>query len=56
MPCACACIHVWNAARVLGSKARRISSSSTVSEICERASVPFSGTALADGEPGVSST
>ena len=49
-------IQFWKAARVLGSNARRISSSSTVSATCPVARRPLSGTLRAFGLPGVSST
>ena len=50
------CIQSWNAARVLASNERRISSSSTVCATCESASRPPSGIGFADFVPGVSST
>jgi hypothetical protein len=56
MPLACSCIHVWNASRVGLSNVRRISSSCTVSDTWDSASVPSSCTAGALAEPGVSST
>ncbi len=48
--------QTWNAFRVSGSKARKISSSSVVSDTCDCASTPSSGTGSAPGLPGVSST
>jgi hypothetical protein len=54
--CACVCIHTWKASRVRGSNARKISSSSTVGEICVVLSRPPSGIGVADRLPGVSST
>ena len=54
--CACVCIQSWKAARVLGSNARRISSSSTVSDTCDAGSWPPSGIGVAELRPGVSST
>ena len=53
---ACVCIHSWNAARVFGSNVRRISSSSTVSEMLPSGSSPPSSSARAPSVPGVSST
>ncbi len=50
------CIQIWNAARVLGSKARKISSSSTVGDTAPAGRRPFSGIVPALLEPGVSST
>ena len=52
---ACSCIQTWNASRVSASKVRKISSSWTVSETCDSASVPPSGTGSASALPGVSS-
>ena len=53
---ACVCIQSWKSARVLGSNAPRISSSSTVSDTCEAGSDPSSGDCGAERLPGVSST
>jgi hypothetical protein len=57
MACDCDCIHTWKRRRVSGSKARKISSSSTVGEIRPVDSAPSSGTKPARRAlPGVSST
>ncbi len=50
------CIHSWNASRVFSSKARKISSSSTVGDTWEAGSVPFSANVPLALLPGVSST
>jgi hypothetical protein len=50
------CIQDWKAARVSGSNARKISSSSTVGDTCEAGSVPPSWIVPLDLSPGVSST
>ncbi|TML30850.1 MAG: hypothetical protein E6G30_02240 [Actinobacteria bacterium] len=55
-PWASDCIHTLNELRVRSSKARKISSSSTLGATCRGLSVPPSGSRLADFVPGVSST
>ena len=58
-PCeasASCCIQMRNDSRVFASKARKISSSSTVGDTAPAGRLPFSATVPALGEPGVSST
>ena len=58
-PCeasASCCIQMRNDSRVFASKARKISSSSTVGETAPAGRLPFSGIVPALLEPGVSST